>query len=166
MGTYDVSLRPAREVDSVPIAQLWTEAYVRAGLVPHAEPFTVRKVHDALDQAEVFVADQEGQVVGVVVLAAHGTALASITESSAEEQVCLLAVSAAARRSGVGRALMDVCAARAGKRDCAALVLWTRPPQHAAHHLYEALGYHRAPSRDCAPGGHPRLAYRLALSWT
>lgn len=42
-------------------------------------------------------------------------------------------------------------------------VLWTRPPQHAAHHLYEALGYHRAPGRDCAPGGHPRLAYRLAL---
>lgn len=164
MGTYDVSLRPAREDDSVPIAELWTESYVRGGLVPRAEPFTEHEVRDALDQAEVFVADHEGHIVGVVVLAPHGTALASITESPAEAQVCLLAVSAVARRSGVARALMDACAARAAERDCAVLVLWTRPPQHAAHHLYEALGYQRLPSRDSAPGGHPRLAYQLALS--
>lgn len=42
-----------------------------------------------------------------------------------------------------------------------AIVLWSRPHQHAAHRLYESLGFHRVPERDGSDGGGPKLVFRL-----
>ena len=80
-----------------------------------------------------------------------------------------LGVDPAARRLGVGRALMDACLERALAARAPVLCLHTAAFMTAAVALYGAMGFRRAPTFDFevpAGGGAPPvaiLAYRLDL---
>ncbi|MCZ9344350.1 GNAT family N-acetyltransferase, partial [Streptomyces sp. TRM76130] len=53
---------------------------------------------------------------------------------------------------GVGEALVRACVDRArGVDGCARLILSTQETMHAAHRLYERLGFVRTPERDWCP---------------
>ena len=64
----------------------------------------------------------------------------------------MLAVAPAARGRGVGEALATWCVDRARADGCHAVVLSTLPVMHAAHRLYQRLGFVRTPERDWYPG--------------
>lgn len=76
----------------------------------------------------------------------------------------MLAVSGDAQGRGVGRALVEACIVRARSDGRDAIGIVTRPFMHAAHHLYETLGFVRHPEADWqfAPGEW-LLGYRLVL---
>jgi N-acetyltransferase len=82
-----------------------------------------------------------------------------------ETELSRLAVALDARGAGIGRALVERCEQRAGEISADAIALWSRHYQVAAHRLYEARGYRRAPERDSVDEtGHARIVFRLALA--
>jgi len=72
----------------------------------------------------------------------------------------ILAVSPAARGRGYGTLLARECLHRAREHKVAAIFLFTAEFMHAARHIYEKLGFQRAPEFDPHPGP---IAYRLDL---
>ena len=115
----------------------------------------------------VIVAEDDGRIVGSVLLYRAGTVIARpgggpLTLASPE--VRLLAVAPEARGKGIGAALMQECVARARASGATSLTLHTTEMMQAAVHLYEQMGFVRAPELDFRPG--PSLVvkgYRLDL---
>ncbi len=117
--------------------------------------------------AAQFVAEQDGQLVGTVLLYPAGTVLttpAGTPVTLAWPEVRLLAVGPAARGHGVGVALMRECIRRARQSGAPALTLHTTELMQAAMRLYERLGFGRAPELDFEPApGVIIKGYRLNL---
>jgi ribosomal protein S18 acetylase RimI-like enzyme len=72
----------------------------------------------------------------------------------------ILAVSPAARGKGYGTRLARECLRRARAMQISTIFLFTGEFMHAARHIYEKLGFQRAPEFDRDPGP---IAYRLDL---
>lgn len=85
--------------------------------------------------------------------------------AAGEGEVLTLAVRPAARRSGVGRGLMDGLAAEAARRGAEVLFLEVAEPNWPARALYEAMGAALVGRRRrYYPDGADALVLRLALS--
>jgi RimJ/RimL family protein N-acetyltransferase len=159
----DFSIRLANVEDAGAIVALWTEAYVTEGAGGRDEPYADADFADFAGRGEVFVADSSGEIVGVVALLPPG-AVGRAVAADREAELARLAVVPAARRAGIGRALVDRCERRAREAGWEAIALWSRRYQDAAHRLYEASGYSRAPERDSVDAtGHERVVFRHAL---
>jgi GNAT superfamily N-acetyltransferase len=113
------------------------------------------------------VAEEEGRVVGSVLLYPAGTILPTPRSPSVAltwPEVRLLAVAPAARGQGVGAALMDESVRRARRSGATALTLHTTEMMQAAVRLYERMGFVRAPELDFQPvPGVIIKGYRLGL---
>jgi len=72
----------------------------------------------------------------------------------------LLAVSPASRGRGYGRLLTQACLTRAQEMKITTIFLYTGTFMEAARHIYEKLGFKRAPEFDRDPGP---IAYRSDL---
>jgi ribosomal protein S18 acetylase RimI-like enzyme len=161
--TATALLREASEHDARAVIELWTEAYVGEGEGGRTLPYSRAEFLETGRRAQVFVAEREDTVVGVVALAAPGAPGRAVAEAG-EAELSRLVVAASARRLGIGRGLADRCSELAQAAGWNAIALWSRPYQTAAHGLYESLGYERVPERDRTDeGGHERLVFRLAL---
>ncbi len=68
-----------------------------------------------------------------------------------EAEFRMLAVAPAARGQGIGHALARWCVDRAREQGCTAVVLSSLDQMHAAHRLYERMGFRRLPERDWFP---------------
>ncbi len=79
-----------------------------------------------------------------------------------EAHVRLLAVAPVARRLGVGRTLMEHCAAVARDRGKARLTLNTSQGNIPAQRFYEAIGFVRLPGRPLRDGS-ALCSYERAL---
>jgi ribosomal protein S18 acetylase RimI-like enzyme len=156
-------VRGAKAPDAAAIVDLWTAAYVGEGEGGRTVPYLEADFFEAARRSEVFVAEREGPVVGVVALAAPRAQGHAVARSN-EAELSRLVVSAAARRLAVGRTLVEHCHEIATAAGWTAIVLWSRRYQTAAHRLYESLGYERVPERDRTDeSGHERLVFRLAV---
>ncbi|RKE21066.1 GNAT family N-acetyltransferase [Streptomyces sp. TLI_171] len=106
-------------------------------------------------EAEVLVAvDAAGAVLGCVTFAPGGTAWADVAAPD-EGEIRMLAVGAAARGRGAGRALVQAAIDRSRELGLAGMAFSTRPEMVHAHRIYDALGFVRTPARDWQP--HPGL---------
>ncbi len=156
-------LRQAHARDARAITELWTGAYVGEGEGGRTAPYLEAEFFETARHAQVFVAEREGAVAGVVALAAPGAPGCAVARAE-EAELSRLVVSPAARRLGVGQRLVGHCHELAGAAGWSAIALWSRSYQTAAHRLYESLGYRRAPQRDESDeSGHRRLVFRLPL---
>jgi ribosomal protein S18 acetylase RimI-like enzyme len=72
----------------------------------------------------------------------------------------ILAVVPAARGRGYGNLLARECLRQAREMQISTIFLFTGEFMHAARHIYEKLGFQRAPEFDPHPGP---LAYRLDM---
>lgn len=156
-------IRGANAADADAIVDLWTNAYVTEGEGGRTDPYSEADFFETAQRSQVFVAEQEGTVIGVVALTSAGTPGCAVARPD-EAELSRLVVSASARRLGVGRALVGRCHELARASGWSAIALWSRSYQTAAHRLYESLGYERAPERDeTDKSGYERLVFRLAL---
>jgi ribosomal protein S18 acetylase RimI-like enzyme len=180
-----IAIRAATDRDAGDAIELWTEGYVSEGEGGRVTPYSAAEFLDTAQRASVFVAegispathggglrrarsqaasDQSGSaVVGIVALLAPNAPGRAVA-CDGEAELSRLAVSAAVRRRGIGRALVTRCEEVARREGWEAIALWSRRYQVAAHRLYESCGYRRAPSRDSVDEtGHERLVFRLGL---
>jgi ribosomal protein S18 acetylase RimI-like enzyme len=158
-----VKTRDAGPGDAAAVIALWTEGYVTEGGGGRTEPYREPEYLDMARRGRVFVAERAGSVVGVVALLAPGAPGRAVAETG-EAELSRLAVSGAARRRGIGAALVERCETLAREEGWEAIALWSRRYQLAAHRLYEARGYRREPARDHVDETeHERLVFRLDL---
>lgn len=158
-----MQIRPATDEDAAVIAALWTEAYSGRGPEGRQTPNTEADYFDAARSGRIFVAEQDGSTVGVVVFRpASGPGRAVALQGEAE--LARLAVTAAAQRRGIGRALAELCADLARQEGVGAVALWSRTHQAEGQRLYESLGYRRAPERDSTDADGARLVFLLDLT--
>lgn len=139
---------------------LWTQAYSgRGDGEGRVDPYDAAELATSAADGVVSVVEEAGgRVIGVVVFRppdSGGRAVAG--EGEAEHS--RLAVDETARGRGTGRALSELCIAQARGVGARAIVLWSRPYQVPAHHLYESLGYRRAPERDSRDADGRRLVF-------
>lgn len=147
----DLTIRPARDDELDAVAALVVEAY--AEYAAHMSPDAwstfaqdIANVRGRMVDAELVVAERDGELVGSVTL---------YTDWRGAQQgsygVRLLAVPPTHRGTGVGRALMEYCIARAEQDGMQRVVLTTTQEMESARDLYERLGFSREPSLDHEP---------------
>jgi predicted N-acetyltransferase YhbS len=108
----------------------------------------------AVQPAAQIVAEENGRVVGTVLLYLAGTAIARPGKTPVTltwPEVRLLAVAPAARGRGIGTALMHECVRRARQAGAKALTLHTTDMMQSAMRLYERMGFRRAQELDFQP---------------
>jgi ribosomal protein S18 acetylase RimI-like enzyme len=165
-----VRIRRAEPRDHAVIGELTVAAY--AGLKEADESGYVDKLRDAAArdrEAELWVATKSESdaphetVLGTVTVCHDGSPWREIARGE-EGEFRMLAVAPEAQGQGVGAALVQLCVDRFREIGAPGIVLSTLPTMHAAHRLYERLGFVRAPDRDWSPVPRVDLvAYHLDL---
>ncbi len=147
----DVTIRQARDDELDDVASLIVDAYAEyaARMSPDAWSSyanEIANVRGRMADAELLVAERDGALVGSATVFAGWR--------GAQPGTCgirLLAVLPAERGSGVGRALLEACIARARETGKRRVVLTTTSEMSAVRDLTESAGFVREPSLDHEP---------------
>ncbi|MET9802320.1 GNAT family N-acetyltransferase [Streptomyces sp. NPDC006368] len=168
----DITIRAVRPEEHGTLGEVTAQAYLGDGLLAFGDSdeylIELRDVARRAAEAEVLVAvgQAEGteRVLGGVTFARAGRPWAELARDG-EAEIRMLAVAREARRRGAGEALVRACADRARATEgCRRLVLSSQQAMHAAHRVYERLGFVRTPERDWRPiPGVTLHTYALAL---
>ena len=156
-------MRPAHPAEYARVGELTAGVYEAEGWATGSYLDVLRDVADRARTAQVLLAEQDGQLLGAVTVAARGGPYAE-QAGPGEAEVRMLVTDPAVRGRGTGTALMQAALAVARREGCSAVRLSSEPGMTAAHRLYERLGFRRAPDRDWQPvPGLQLLAYELEL---
>ena len=170
----DIVIRQVHPDDYEPLGEITAQAYLQDGLLDFGESDQylgeLRDVAKRATAADVLVALNGDHLLGGVTFVPSGGPMADIARPK-EAEIRMLAVAGAARGRGAGEALVRACIDRARATvGCTAVVLSTQRTMHAAHRIYERLGFTRTPKRDWNPIPHlddiTLLTYELTLSTT
>jgi len=160
----DLVIRRARPADLAAAGEVTVAAYAEFTTGP--EDHYVDLLRDAARrdrEAELWVAERDGEVVGTVTVALPGSPWREIGADD-EGEFRMLAVAPSARRLGVGDALTQHALERFRGLGMRAVVLSSLSTMTAAHRIYERLGFRRTPERDWSPvPGVDLIAYRKEL---
>lgn len=157
-------VRRAVPTDHDAVADLTASVYRGEGFSSADYEPALRDVASRAAGATVLVAvDDRDRVVGGVTVATRGGQWAE-QAAPGEAVVRMLVVSADARGSGAGEALVQACLDTARADGCALVRLSSQESMTAAHRLYQRLGFVRTPSLDWSPvPGLQLRTYALAL---
>lgn len=160
------TIRAAREEELPAVGELTYAAYLADGHLSGREhgPYAaqLKDARPRYREAELLVAEDD-TLLGTVTIAHPGSRWREIGGDD-ELEFRMLAVAPAARGRGVGAALTRHVLAEARRQDYRAVVLSSSKSMHAAHRLYERLGFRRTPNLDWSPEPSvPLLTYRLDL---
>jgi ribosomal protein S18 acetylase RimI-like enzyme len=132
-----VIVRAAEAADGDPVLALM-EGLGRPAVAddpgPQREVFLAYLDHE---DAQVFVAELDGQVAGAASLWIQPR----LNWTTPQAWIPDLYVDPAFRRRGAARALLDACAEEARRRGCHRLVLESGHHRAEAHQLYESYGF-------------------------
>jgi GNAT superfamily N-acetyltransferase len=148
----DIVIRLARDDDLNEVGRLTAETYLDEGFVRPGNPY-VEVLRDAASraaEAELWVAEIDGAIVGTVTFCPPGSAYRQAAGDS-EGEFRALAVASSARGRGIGRALVQLCFARCRALGLGQLVLLSQDAMRSAHRLYATLGFSRDQTLDWSP---------------
>ncbi|MEV6173174.1 GNAT family N-acetyltransferase [Streptomyces sp. NPDC051954] len=166
----DILIRRARPAEYETLGDITAQAYLQDGLLTFGEnDWYLGELKDVAKRAaaaDVLVAIQGDRLLGGVTFVPSPGPMADLARAG-EAEIRMLAVAQAARGRGAGEALVRACVDRARSAERTGMVLSTQDLMHAAHRIYERLGFTRAPERDWHPiPEHPEftlLTYQLTL---
>jgi GNAT superfamily N-acetyltransferase len=170
----ELDIRTARPSDREAIREVTLAAYQQyaAVMLSHWQDYR-QNILTTLAEVEPdrqIVAELEGTIVGTVLIYPAGTTFSDpegISTRLEWPEVRLLAVAPEARSRGVGTALMQACIRRARESGASALTLHTSDMMQVAMHMYEHMGFERAPNLDFRPAQDVLVkGYRLNLNDT
>ena len=158
-----MEVRRAEPGELEQVGRLTAEVYVGDGFMPATDDY-VHVLADAAgraDAAELWVAVEEGRVLGTVTFTPVGSSYREIGRGD-EGEFRMLAVLPDARGRGVGQALVEHCVERSRALGYAGVRMSTMDRMTSAHRVYERLGFARSPEDDWSPvPGVVLLAYAL-----
>ena len=148
-------IRDARPEEFAEIGALTADAYEVSseftGPYDAAYDAVLRDAASRASAATLLVAaDPDGSLIGTATLAAPGSSAADIARGE-ERELRMLGVRSDARGRGVGRALVEESAFRAGLDGGEALTISVFTDNAPAAAMYAQLGFHPAPERDWVP---------------
>jgi ribosomal protein S18 acetylase RimI-like enzyme len=108
----------------------------------------------------VLVAERHGRLEGAVTFYPEAAQAHQGKWPAGAGAIRMLAVHPASRGRGYGALLTEACLRRARELKVGTIFLYTGTFMAAARHIYEKLGFKRAPAFDRDPGP---IAYRLDL---
>jgi ribosomal protein S18 acetylase RimI-like enzyme len=151
----DILIRRVEPTEYDALGEITAQAYLQDGLLDFGENDRylgeLKDVAKRAAAADVLAATQGEQLLGGVTFVPSGGPMADIARTG-EAEIRMLAVARAARGRGAGEALVRACVDRArAVEGCTAVVLSTQRTMHAAHRIYERLGFVRVPERDWNP---------------
>jgi ribosomal protein S18 acetylase RimI-like enzyme len=112
-------------------------------------------------EAELWVAEVDGRVVGTVTVCPPGSPWRELSGPD-EGEFRMLAVAPEARGRGIGQALARMCLDRFRADGARGVVICSLPEMTTAHRVYDRLGFRRAPEMDWAPVAGVQLhGYRI-----
>lgn len=142
------------------IGELTALAYLADGLIDHAHPY-VPQLRDAEARARhadllAMFDGQEGAgaIVGTITLVPPGSPFVELAQEG-EYELRMLAVSPMERGRGIGRTLARAAMDRAVSLGARRIVLSTMDTMHAAHRLYEDMGFARREDLDWVVEDNP-----------
>ncbi len=145
-----MNLRQPREADFAELAKLHKASFDEAW-----DEYALKAL--AVSGAVAVLAEQSGSIEGFI-----------LTRVAADEaEILTIAVSAAARRKGLGRRLVEAAAGSAASAGAARLFLEVGAGNAAARALYAGLGFVEVGSRKgyyLKPGSQPEDALVLAAA--
>ena len=147
-----MELRRAAVDDLAGVGELTVAAYAEFTRGP-ADGY-VTELRDAgrrFLEAELWVAVEDGRLLGTVTCCPPGSPWREVATNDAEGEFRMLAVHPSARGRGVGTALIALCEERARCQGATRVVLSSLPGMAQAHRLYAVAGYTRAPGLDWDP---------------
>ena len=112
----------------------------------------------------LLVAEVEGAIQGTVQFFPDASRSRQGQWPAGAATIRLLAVRPEARGRGLGTLLTQECLRRARALKIPTIYLYTGRFMLAAQHIYEQLGFQRAPEYDPFPGQPGPIAYRVELS--
>ncbi|TQF67183.1 GNAT family N-acetyltransferase [Rhodococcus spelaei] len=147
-----ITIRPVDPADFDAVAHLTVDTYVGGGFVAESSNYVARLRDTAAraDQAEVVVAEMNGEVVGSVTIAEPGSPFADVA-STGELEFRMLAVSPDSRGKGAGSALVRHVLDAAYDRGLHAVVISTEPEMVDARRIYDRYDFTPAPDRNWEP---------------
>jgi ribosomal protein S18 acetylase RimI-like enzyme len=163
-----VILRRAQPDEFPAVGRLTLGAYTADGYLVEDADYAAELLGAAHRAAEaelvVAVEPTSHELLGTVTFCLSGSHYAEVSQPG-EAEFRMLAVAPEARGRGIGHSLARWCVDRAREQGCTAVVLSSLDRMHAAHRLYERMGFSRLPERDWAPAPDiALLAYRLDLA--
>lgn len=160
----DLVIRRAEPADLAAAGEVTVAAYSEFTTGPDDHYLALLRDAARRDrEAELWVAERDGEVVGTVTIALPGSPWREIGAED-EGEFRMLAVSPAARRQGVGEALTGLVLDRFRSLGFRAVVLSSLAEMTSAHRVYERHGFRRAPDRDWSPvPGVKLIAFRAEL---
>lgn len=164
MTSFEIRLAHPEEYAAV--GDLTVEAYTVDGFLDEGEDYTnhLRDAADRAADAELWVAANGSRFLGSVTYCPPGSRHCEVATGPDQGEFRMLAVAPRSRRGGVGRALVEQCIARSRTLGHRELVLSSLASMTAAHGLYAALGFVRAPELDWRPIPQIELlGFRLTL---
>ena len=152
-------IRLARPEDLPAVGEVTVAAYADFTRGP-SDPY-IAHLRDAAaraEQAELWLAEDEGEdgskdggaVLGTVTVCPPDSVWREISRPG-EGEFRMLAVAPQARGRGVGEALARFAIDRLAEQGAHAVVLSSLSTMHAAHRIYDRLGFRRDASRDWSP---------------
>jgi GNAT superfamily N-acetyltransferase len=158
-------IRPALPHELAPVGDLTVQAYADDGFLHLGSDYvdTLRDAASRAEKAELWVAVDDGQVVGTVTFCPPGSPYRELA-TEGEGEFRMLGVLPAARGRGIAHALVQRCIARSRELGDRRVVLCSDAQMHTAHRLYRRLGFVRAAELDWSPlPGIDLLAFALDL---
>lgn len=150
ISTVRVRLATPQEYDAV--GELTVAGYLHDGFLRPDDGY-VAELRDAArraEEAELWVADRDGEPVGTVTFCPPGSALRELGREEAGE-FRMLSVDPLSRGHGVARALVEQCMQRSRELGLHEVVLCSMGAMTAAHALYRSFGFVRDESLDWWP---------------
>ena len=162
-----VEIREARPDEYAETGALVADAYREYFGTEEQSHSYLDKIADVAERAArttILVAVDGERIVGSVTLEVDGRTSDEAGPLEPDEaHIRMLGVSADARRSGVGKALMTECERRALEAGRTRMTLHTTVRMRAARAMYESLGYVRTNDR-VLPDGFVLLGYVKQLA--
>lgn len=165
-----ITIRDAQKDEMDAILELSLAAYEEFGTSMPAvnwkglRGILIKTLKDPGD-AEVIVAELDGQLVGSVLLfPPESNSYGDWVDDASYPELRLLAVTPEARGRGIGKMLMEACIERSRQAGASAIGLHTGDSMAVALPMYERRGFVRVPELDFdVEGGELVKGYRLDL---
>ena len=138
------SIRSATEKDIPRILELYNELIIHLSQIEQSRKPSDDDTHRVFAEIsadpghELYVAEEDGRVVGTIVLLVVPNLSHSATPWAVAEN---LVVTQSYRRRGIGRMLLEHAVARAREKGCYKIQLWSDRRRTEAHEFYESLGF-------------------------